>query len=157
MKTSIMNNKIFHTNNDWTGLILRITLGLVLFPHGAQKLLGSFGGPGFAGTIHFFTETLALPWVIAFLVIVIEFFGSLCLILGLASRLWSIAILIEFLVIIFMIHLPNGFFMNWQGDKQGEGFEFHILILGISLATIINGSGKFSIDKALYKKATDYR
>src|SRR5438552_3197194 len=141
-----MKNKIFKTNNDWTGLISRLTIGLILFPHGAQKMLGAFGGYGFTATMGFFTSMLHLPWLIGFIVIVIEFIGSLSLIAGFASRIWSALIIIEMVGAIITTHLPNGFFMNWAGNQKGEGYEFHLLLIGIALAVLINGSGKFSVD-----------
>lgn len=146
-----MKNAIFKTNNDWVGLITRLTIGLVLFPHGAQKMLGMFGGFGFSGTMGFFTGVLHLPWIIGFLVIVIEFIGSICLILGLASRIWAASVIILFLGIVFTSHLDNGFFMNWFGTQKGEGYEYHLLVIGLSLAVLINGSGKFSTDKLIIK------
>lgn len=148
-----MKNKIFQTNNDWVGLITRLTLGIVLFPHGAQKLLGIWGGYGFNGTMGFLTDTMNLPWLIAFVVIVIEFFGSLSIIIGFASRFWSALTIILFLGIIFTSHLDNGFFMNWSGNQPGEGYEFHLLMIGLSIATLINGSGKYSMDNAIMKKS----
>lgn len=152
-----MLKRILSANNNWTGLVLRLTLGLILFPHGAQKLLGWFGGNGFSGTMNYLTEMAGLPWIIAFLVIIIEFFGSLSLVIGFASRLWAFAIFIQFIGIIFTAHWEYGFFMNWQGDKQGEGFEYHLLVIGIALAIVLNGSGIFSIDKALENEPHDYR
>src|SRR5687768_8703190 len=149
-----MFDKILATANDWTGLILRLTLGLVLFPHGAQKLIGVFGGHGFSGTMGFFTETLKLPWIIGFLVILIEFVGSLSLLIGFASRLWAVAIIILFIGIIFTAHIQNGFFMNWSGNQPGEGYEYHILVIGLALAIFLNGSGIFSVDRAIYKKSS---
>ena len=147
-----MKNKIFNTNNDWTGFVTRLTIGLVLFPHGAQKMLGMFGGYGFSGTMNAFTTQMHLPWIIAFLVIIIEFFGSLSLITGFASRVWSAAIIILFIGIIFTAHIDNGFFMNWYGTQKGEGYEYALLVIGLSLATLINGSGKYSADERLVKK-----
>jgi putative oxidoreductase len=147
-----MKNLIFKTKNDFTGLILRLTLGVVLFPHGAQKMLGMFGGYGFSGTMGFFTETLELPWLIGFLVIIIEFIGALTLIAGFAVRIWSILLVFLFLGIIFSAHLDHGFFMNWFGNQKGEGFEYHLLIIGLALAIIVNGSGKFSVDEMISKK-----
>jgi putative oxidoreductase len=144
-----MKNKIFNTNNDFTGLILRLTLGLILLPHGAQKMLGLFGGYGFTGTMGFFTETMHLPWIIGFLVIFIEFIGALALITGFASRIWSVLTILLFTGIILTSHLDNGFFMNWFGNQKGEGYEYHLLIIGLSLALFVNGSGKYSIDKKL--------
>jgi putative oxidoreductase len=146
-----MKNKIFKTNNDWTGLVTRLTIGLVLFPHGAQKMLGLFGGYGFNGTMDFFTNTMHLPWILAILVIIIEFFGSLSLIIGFASRIWSAAIIVLFIGIIFTVHIDNGFFMNWLGNQKGEGYEYALLVIGLSLATLINGSGKYSADEKMVK------
>ena len=146
-----MKNKIFKTNNDWTGVITRLTIGLILFPHGAQKMLGMFGGYGFTGTMGFFTDTMNLPWIIGFLVIIIEFIGALSLIAGFASRIWSALTIILFLGIIFTSHLHNGFFMNWFGNQKGEGYEYHLLIVGLAIATLINGSGKYSVDERLVK------
>ena len=146
-----MKNIIFKTNNDLTGLVTRLTLGLILFPHGAQKMLGMFGGYGFTGTMGFFTDTMHLPWIIGFLAIIIEFVGALSFIAGFASRIWSALTIILFIGIIFSSHLDNGFFMNWFGNQKGEGFEYHLLIIGLSIATQINGSGKYSVDERLIK------
>ena len=146
-----MKNKIFKTNNDWTGLVTRLTIGLILFPHGAQKMLGMFGGYGFSGTMGFFTDTMHLPWIIGFLAVIIEFVGALSLITGFASRIWSALTIGLFIGIIFTSHLDNGFFMNWFGNQKGEGYEYHLLIIGLSLATLVNGSGKYSIDERIVK------
>lgn len=146
-----MKNKLFSTYNDFTGLITRLTLGLILFPHGAQKMLGMFGGYGFSETIGFLTDTMHLPWLIGFFVIIIEFVGSLSLIAGFASRIWSALTIMLFIGIIFTSHLDNGFFMNWFGNQKGEGYEYHLLIIGLSLATLVNGSGKYSIDERIVK------
>lgn len=141
---------LFASGNDWTGLILRLSAGLILFPHGAQKLLGWFGGYGFSGTMNYLTNNVHLPPVIAFTVITIEFFGSLLLVLGLGSRLWAIAVIGLMLGIIFSSHLQNGFFMNWAGNQKGEGYEYHLLVIGICLAVVLNGSGRLSLDKWLF-------
>lgn len=146
-----MKNDLFKTNHDWTGLITRLSVGVVLFPHGAQKMLGLFGGYGFSGTMAYFTDTLHLPWLIGFSVILIEFVASLCLILGLGSRICSALIILLFLGIIFTSHLDYGFFMNWYGNQKGEGYEFHLLVIGLSLATLVNGSGKYALDQRLNK------
>lgn len=144
-----MKSKILQTNNDWTGLATRLSIGIVLFPHGAQKLLGWWGGYGFSGTMGFFTDSMNLPWFIAFMVIVIEFFGALSLIAGFASRLWSALTIMLFLGIILTSHLEHGFFMNWFGNQQGEGYEFHLLMIGLAMATLIDGSGKYSVDSII--------
>jgi putative oxidoreductase len=111
---------LFQTDDTWTGLVLRITLGLVMFPHGAQKLLGWYGGFGFFGTMGFFTETMHLPWIVALLVIVGEFFGSLGLIAGFLTRFTVASFVVIMLGAIATSHLQNGFFMNWFGKQQGR-------------------------------------
>ncbi|TMQ25959.1 MAG: DoxX family protein [Nitrospirae bacterium] len=142
----------FHTDDTWTGLALRITLGLVMFPHGAQKFLGWYGGFGFSGTMGFFTETMLLPWIVALLVIVGEFFGSLGLIAGLLTRFSAASFMVIMLGAITTSHLHNGFFMNWFGKQQGEGYEYHLLVIGISLALLVTGAGKWSVDKVIAER-----
>lgn len=142
---------IFKTNNDWTGLLLRLTIGIVIFPHGAQKLLGWFGGYGFSGTMNFFTATVGLPWVIGFLVILLEFFGSLLLLFGLGSRIIAASMIVLSIGIIFTSHIHNGFFMNWFGNQKGEGYEYFLFLIGLSAALLLNGSGKLSLDNVIYK------
>jgi len=143
---------LFQTDEAWSSLILRVMLGIVMLPHGAQKLLGWFGGFGFGGTMGFFTEQMHLPAVIAFLVIVGEFFGSLGLIAGFLTRFIAASYVIIMLGAIATVHLPNGFFMNWSGKQPGEGFEYHLLVIGMSLALLIAGGGKWSVDGAIAKK-----
>jgi len=143
---------LFRTDDGWAGLILRLTLGLVIFPHGAQKLLGWFGGFGFSGTMGFFTETLHLPWLVALLVIIGESFGSVALMLGLLTRFTAASYIVIMLGAITMTHLPYGFFMNWFGKQQGEGFEYHLLVIGISLALLATGAGKWSMDRLVAEK-----
>jgi len=146
-----MMQLIFRTNNDWIGFIIRLTIGLILFPHGAQKMLGLFGGPGFSGEMNFLTGTVHLSWLIALLVIIIEFVGSLSFIVGFGSRIWAVLTIVLMLGIIFSSHLENGFFMNWFGNHKGEGFEYHLLVIGLCLASLLSGSGKLSIDAALQR------
>lgn len=142
----------FRTDYGWAGLILRLTLGIVIFPHGAQKLLGWFGGFGFSGTMGFFTETLHLPWLVALLVIIGESFGSVALMLGVLTRFTAASYIVIMLGAITMTHLPYGFFMNWFGKQQGEGFEYHLLVIGISLALLATGAGKWSADRLIAEK-----
>jgi len=144
-----MKQFIFNTNNNWSGFITRLTAGLILFPHGAQKMLGIFGGYGFSGTMGYFTDVLHLPWIIGFLVIFIEFAGAIALILGFASRIWAASTIVLMIGIILSSHLDNGFFMNWFGNQKGEGFEYHLLMIGLCTAILVSGSGKFSLDRKL--------
>ena len=144
--------QLFHTDNSWAGLILRVTLGLVMFPHGAQKLLGWYGGYGFAGTMGFFTETMHLPWIVAFLVIVGSSFGSIALLLGLLTRFTAASFIVIMLGAITTSHLPNGFFMNWFGKQAGEGYEYHLLVIGIAVALLVIGAGRWSADRVIAEK-----
>jgi putative oxidoreductase len=137
--------KIFNTNETLAATTSRIMLGLVLFPHGAQKFLGWFGGFGFSETMSYFTGTLHLPWIISFLVIIIEFFGALFLIAGLGTRLVSASVIILFLGIT-ATHVDNGFFMNWFGNQKGEGIEYFLLVFGLSASLLISGAGRLSLD-----------
>jgi putative oxidoreductase len=143
--------KIFTTNENHTATIIRIVLGVILFPHGAQKLLGWFGGYGFNGTMGFLTGSVGLPWILALLVILIEFFGALALIFGFATRIVAVGIISLFTGIVLTNHLQNGFFMNWYGNTKGEGYEFHLLIIGMAVALLISGAGKWSVDFAIHK------
>ncbi|MFL6199687.1 MAG: DoxX family protein [Thermoanaerobaculia bacterium] len=140
--------KLMRTDDDISRFLVRLFLGLVIFPHGAQKLLGWFGGGGFSGTMQGMTG-MGLPAVIVFLVILAEFFGSLGLIVGFLGRVAAFGILCVMLGAVFTVHLPNGFFMNWMGNQKGEGYEYHLLAIAMALAVIIGGSGAFSVDRAL--------
>lgn len=140
------------TRRDPAALVLRLTLAIVMFPHGAQKLLGWFGGAGFTGTMSFFTDTIGIPLAIGVLVVISEFFGSIALALGLFSRVAAAGVIAVMVGAVLTVHLPNGFFMNWSGAQAGEGFEYHLLAIGIALALIIKGSGAFSVDRLLARK-----
>jgi putative oxidoreductase len=145
-----MVKRLTSTSNDVALTILRLVLGVVFFAHGAQKMLGWFGGYGFHGTMGFF-EHMGLPAPVALLIICTEFFGGLGLIVGLLTRIAALGIGIEMIVAIFMVHLPNGFFMNWFGNQKGEGFEYHLLAIAAAAALLLRGSGAFSADRALSK------
>lgn len=141
-----MLNFFLRTEQDLSPLVLRMVLGLVMFPHGAQKLLGWFGGYGFAGTMHHFTENMGIPYVFALLAILAESFGALALISGLFTRPAAFGIGAVMTVAALMVHLPNGFFMNWFGNQAGEGFEYHLLALAIAFALVLKGGGRWSLD-----------
>ena len=147
-----MIKKLLGTNDDIAAFVLRVLLGVVMLAHGAQKLLGWFGGFGFSGTMGFFTGTMGIPAVFAFLVIMSEFFGSLALITGAITRLAAFGAGCVMLGATLMVHLPYGFFMNWAGKQQGEGFEFHLLAMAIAVALMIKGGGRWSIDGLLTRK-----
>jgi len=147
----IMKRLLFSTNDSVAPVLLRLFLAFVLFPHGAQKLLGWFGGFGFEGTMQYFTGMRGMPWIVGFVVILIEFFGPMALVLGFAVRFWSLAIAVVMAGIILTTFTEH-FFMNWFGDHKTEGMEFFLLIIGMAVALIISGGGKFSVDKVLSEK-----
>jgi len=132
------------TNGGIVPLILRLTLAVVMFPHGAQKTLGWFGGYGFRATMAHFTKS-GFPPPLAFLAVLAEFLGPLGLALGLLTRLAALGIAVVMLVAI-LVHRQHGFFMNWSGTQEGEGVEYHLLALGASVALIVDGAGAWSID-----------
>src|SRR5918995_1812320 len=147
---------LLQTDSGVVGFILRITLAVVMFPHGAQKVLGWFGGHGFRGTMKYFTDS-GIPAVFVRLAIAAEFLGSLGLAVGLLTRIAAFGIACVMLVAIVTVHWPNGFFMNWYGNQKGEGIEYHLLALGIALAILVKGSGALSIDRSMSDKGTYYR
>ncbi len=149
-----MFEKLISTDDEISSLILRVLLGIVFFAHGAQKMLGWYGGSGFSGTMDTLTQGLAIPAVLAFLAIAAEFFGSLGLILGLLTRVAAFGIGCVMLVAV-TLHYPHGFFMNWFKNQEGEGFEYHLLALAIVGALILKGAGRWSLDGMLSGRADD--
>lgn len=137
------------TDNDLGSLVLRVILGGVFFPHGAQKALAWFGGHGMAPTVAFFDQAFGVPAALAYLVIAAEFLGAIALVLGLLTRLAAFGIFAVMAGAIYLVHWQNGFFMNWTGSQQGEGIEYHLLVLGMALALMIRGGGRASFDRVL--------
>ena len=144
-----MLRKLISTTNEGTLTILRLVLGIVFFAHGAQKALGWFGGYGFKGTMGMFTQGMHMPAPLAFLAIMAEFLGGIGLILGLLCRVAAFGITVNMLVAILLVHLPNGLFMNWGGNQKGEGYEYHLLVIAITVVLMVKGAGALSIDRAL--------
>jgi putative oxidoreductase len=144
-----MFKRLLQTPDDKTLTLLRLVLGVVFFAHGAQKALGWFGGYGFKGTMGFFTQNMHIPAPFAVLAIAAEFLGGLGLIVGLLSRIAAFGIAVNMAVAVVMVHMANGFFMNWTGQQKGEGFEYHLLVLAITITLMIRGAGAFSIDRAI--------
>jgi putative oxidoreductase len=143
---------ICKTNNSFGPFIARLTLGIVMFPHGAQKALGWFGGYGFSGTMNFFTQSMHIPAPLAFLAIAAEFAGSIGLIVGCLSRVAAFGIATNMVVAILTVHAANGFFMNWTGTQKGEGFEYHLLAIGLALIVMVQGAGAASFDALIIRK-----
>lgn len=146
-----MFNWFFRTDKNAASLFLRLSLGIVMFPHGAQKVLGWFGGSGYEKTIEAFTSKMGFPIWLPLLLMAIEFLGSIGLVFGFCTRLAAFGIGASMATCAYLNHIKNGFFMNWFGNQQGEGFEFHILVVGIALALMVRGGGLWSVDGALSK------
>jgi putative oxidoreductase len=144
-----MVRRILDTRNDYSLTIARLILGVVFFAHGAQKVLGWFGGHGFSASLAMFTGKMHIPLMLALLPIAAEFLGSLGLIVGFLGRIASFGIMCDMAVAVAMVHSHIGFFMNWAGTQRGEGYEFHLLALGLGAVILIKGSGALSIDRWL--------
>lgn len=141
---------ILATDRSLSPLLLRLALGIVILPHGLQKTAGWFGGHGFSATMEGFTG-MGIPAVFAFLAIVAESAGAAALIAGFTTRIAAFGVAVT-MIVAGLVHRAAGFFMNWTGQKAGEGFEFHILAVGIALALILSGGGRFSLDRLLAGK-----
>ena len=141
-------NALLETHGGWAAFLLRIALGVVIFAHGAQLALGWFGGHGFKNTVQQFKQ-MGMPSPVGALVILAQFLGSLGLIVGLLTRIAAFGILVVMLGAIFLVHTKVGFFMNWYGQQQGEGFEYHLLVAAIAIALMIMGAGNLSLDDAI--------
>lgn len=140
---------ITKTNNDLSQLFVRLVIAAVMFPHGAQKVLGWFGGYGLQGTYSYLTKTIGAPAPFAILAIATEFLGPVALALGLFGRAAAAGVVGVMAVAVATVHLKNGFFMNWSGAQGGEGFEYHILMAALALLVVIKGSGAYSLDRKI--------
>lgn len=147
-----MLKKMFATRNDVALTVLRLALAVVVLPHGAQKVLGVFGGAGFNGTMQFFTETMGIPYLLGLMAVLAESLGSLGLLFGFMTRLSAFGVGVTMVVAALMVHVQNGFFMNWFGTQAGEGYEYHILAAGMAAALVIAGGGRWSVDEKISKK-----
>src|SRR5260370_16869552 len=106
-----MVRKLLATDDSTATAILRLVLGVVFFAHGAQKMLGWFGGPGFSGSMGLLTGYLHIPAPLAFLAIAAEFFGGLGLILGFLTRIAAFGIAMNMVLAIPILHSSFWFFM----------------------------------------------
>lgn len=148
MQLSSLFSSLVATGDTFAATALRLALGIMILPHGLQKTLGWFGGYGFKGTMGYLTTQVGAPWIFAFLAILAESVGGVMLIAGLGTRVAALGVGAVMLVAAAQ-HRSNGFFMNWFGNQKGEGIEFHLLALGIVVALLILGGGKWSIDSLL--------
>jgi putative oxidoreductase len=143
--------KLVQTDRALAPAIARVALGAVMLPHGMQKLFGWFGGHGLAATYGFFTTQLGIPGPLAALAIALEIVAPLALLLGAFTRAAALGIIAVMVGAIVVVHLPHGFFMNWEGAKAGEGFEYHLLAIALGLACVIAGGGRASVDRVLMR------
>ena len=150
MQLSALFQSFIATGDSFAPLFLRVALGVMLFPHGAQKLLGWFGGYGFTGSMGYFTGTVGTPYVVGLLVILGEFFGSLMLIAGVGTRFAAASLVLIMLGAAWQLR-GNGFFVNWFGNQKGEGIELFILAVGIAVGLVFLGGGKWSLDSLLVR------
>lgn len=151
-----MIEMLVSTNPDWVLTIARFVIGVIFFAHGAQKMLGWYGGAGFSATLRVLTIQLKLPAPLAVIVISSEFFGGLGLIFGLLSRIAALGILLAMLGAIAMVHYRYGLFMDWHGSQKGHGIEYHLIVMALALIVIVKGAGAFSMDRLLYKHYTGH-
>jgi putative oxidoreductase len=150
-----MFKPFLRTDNSLAQLFIRLALGVVIFPHGAQKVFGLFGGGGIQKTLHTFSSMGFPAWSTACLMVV-ETLGAVLLVGGFLTRLWAFAIGMSLSICMYLYHLRNGFFMNWSGQLKGEGFEYHLLALGICIALLIRGGGALSVDRTLAQETNRY-
>jgi putative oxidoreductase len=146
MNTSILKN-VLSTNNLLSAIPLRITAGVIFAAHGAQKLFAWFGGYGLEGTGQWMASIGISPgYLMALMAGSAEFFGGLLLIIGLLTRPASLVLAVTMLVAIFSVHINNGLFMS------NNGFEFGLALLAVTVALLIQGGGKYSIDQIISQK-----
>jgi putative oxidoreductase len=131
---------------DAAALILRLALGTTFVLHGSQKMFPVLGGQGWAGTVGMM-GSMGIPTVFAVLAIIAEFFGGLGILFGLLTRLSALGIISVMAVAIYKVHGPNGFFLS--GTPKGPGYEYNVALIGMALALVIYGAGRWSLDYLL--------
>jgi putative oxidoreductase len=148
---------VIRTQASIAALVARLTLAGVMLPHGAQKVFGWFGGGGLSGTMNFFTETMHIPFIFALAAILAESLGPIALALGIGTRVAALAIAVSMTVAVMTSHLKHGFFMNWFGNQSGEGFEYHLLVLGLCVILLLLGGGTASMDRKILDRSNTRR
>lgn len=140
---------LFFTYPSLSTFVVRVILGIIFFAHGAQKVLGWYGGRGLKATTGYFTST-GLPLPIAYLVCFFEFLGGIGLVLGLLTRPAALAVIVVMIGAIAKVHWPHGFFINWSlAPGKGHGYEANLAFAAMALACLIAGGGAFSLDLLL--------
>ncbi|SCW47422.1 putative oxidoreductase [Pseudomonas sp. NFIX10] len=141
---STLINKVLFTRAGYGLTVLRIAVGVIFAAHGSQKLFGLFGGYGLAGTAQWMESIGLTPgYMMATLAGGTEFFAGLALIVGLLVRPAALGLAFLSLVAIFAVHIGNGLFM------ANNGYEFALALLAGSMAVLIEGAGKLSVDRAI--------
>jgi putative oxidoreductase len=132
----------------WQPLALRVPLGIIFIAHGARSLFGWWGGAGFPATIGAFESKLGIAPPLAALALLVELIGGILVLVGLLTRAAALGLAVSMVVAIVMVHLPNGFFMNWElVAGRGHGIEMNLALLGMSIALVLSGPGKLSLDR----------
>jgi len=137
-----MSPRLLRTTDDPGPFLARVTLAFVFFPHGAQHVLGWFGGYGFQGTLQWMTGTLGVPAPLAALALVTELVAPIALLAGVGVRVAALGI-VGLMLGALTTHVANGFFMNWFGNLPAgrEGYEYHILAIALAGTVALQGSG----------------
>ena len=146
-----MIENLLGTHADWVVGIARVVLGIIFFAHGAQKMLGWYGGPRLARSMRTFTEDVHLPSTLAFLVIAGELFSGIGLIVGLFTRIAALVIALTMVGAIATVHFRFGLFLNWFGHQEGHGIEYHLLAIALALVVVVKGAGAFSLDRLVHE------
>ena len=141
--------RLIDTDASWRSLVQRVVVAAVMIPHGLQKAFGLFGGGGFDKSAEMLSQGTHLPYVFGVLAVLAETIGVLLLLTGFLTRIGALGISCVMIGAIAAVHVNNGFFMNWTGQKGGEGFEYHLLMLALVVPLIVSGGGRWSIDRAI--------
>ena len=140
---------LFATSPSWAITVVRVTLGVIFFAHGAQKVFGWFGGYGLKGTVGYMVS-IGLPLIVAYAACFFELLGGIGLVLGLMTRLAALAIITVMIGAIAKAHWPHGFFLNWAlAPGKGHGFEAHVAFIAMAAACLMAGGGALSLDALL--------
>lgn len=127
-------------------LILRLALGIVFFAHGAQKVLGWWGGHGIEGFVGHVAQ-MGFPAWMGYLAAYTEFLGGIAVVIGLLTRLASLGLVSTMAVAIWKVHGANGLFLNGMCEPgRGNGFEYAMVLGAMALCLVFAGAGRISID-----------
>lgn len=151
-----MWERLIATPNDLTLTILRVTLGMVVAAHAAQKVFGWFGGAGFQGTVDIFSDVYGIPPALGIVAIVVEVVSTIGIVTGMLSRVSALGVITIMVGAIVTVVGPNGFFMNWFGQMDAglEGYEYHLLAIAMGMAIVVRGGGALSLDRTILGRSS---